>query len=124
ESSAFFEEARLDKQHMIDRLQWTGSTLYDLCEARLQACRDPSAEPIRLIDLFAEDVNQRDLIDALDQMRHPRDTFKLLYQVMLEHCSNVTAADSDWRIPRLTLDSVRKREVDRVQQLSRGIRPA
>jgi hypothetical protein len=124
ESSAFFQEARLDKQHMIDRLLWTGSTLYDLCDARLQACRDPKAEPVHLINLFAEDVNQRDVIDALDQMRQPRDAFKLLYQVMLEHCSNVTTADSDWRIPRLTLESVRKREVDRVQQLSRGIRPA
>lgn len=124
ESSAFFQEARLDKQHMIDRLLWTGSTLYDLCDARLQACRDPNAEPIHLVDLFAEDVTQRDVVDALDQMRQPRDAFKLLYQVMLEHCSNVTTADSDWRIPRLTLESVRKREVDRVQQLSRGIRPA
>ena len=92
--------------------------------AKVQACRDPKAEPIHLIDLFAEDVNQRDVVDALDQMRQPRDAFKLLYQTMLEHCSNVTTADSDWRIPRLTLESVRKREVDRVQQLSRGIRPA
>lgn len=124
ESSAFFQEARLDKQHMIDRLTWTGSTLYDLCEARLQACRDPGAGPMALVDLFADDVTQRDVVDALDQMRQPRDAFKLLYQCMLEHCSNVTTADSDWRIPRLTLESVRKREVDRVHQLARGIRPA
>ncbi|MFG0284369.1 MAG: hypothetical protein ACF8R7_08100 [Phycisphaerales bacterium JB039] len=124
ESSAFFQEARLDKQHLIERLLWTGSMLYDLCEARLRSCRKPDAEPVALVDLFAEDVAQRDVVDALDQMRQPRDAFKLLYQCMLEHCSNVTTADDDWRIPRLTLEAVRKREVDRVHQLARGIRPA
>ncbi|MDX2148759.1 MAG: hypothetical protein SFZ23_14695 [Planctomycetota bacterium] len=40
ESASFFQEARLDKQSMIDRLSWTGAMLYDLCNARLQAVRD------------------------------------------------------------------------------------
>jgi hypothetical protein len=43
---------------------------------------------------------------------------------MAEHCSNVTAEQAQWKIPRLVLETVRKQESDRVQQLYRGIRPA
>jgi hypothetical protein len=124
ESSSFFQEARLDKQHLVERLGWTGAMLYDLCDARLAACRPSEAEPITLLDLFAEDVTQRDLIDALDQMHQPRDAFKLLYRCLAEHCSNVTREQAEWRIPRLVLDAARKTEVERLQQLYRGIRPA
>ena len=38
ESAAFFQEARLDKQSLVDRLEWSGATLYDLCNLRLAAC--------------------------------------------------------------------------------------
>lgn len=124
ESSAFFQEARLDKQNLVERLSWTGSMLYDLCEARLRACRAPDAEPMALLDLFAEDVAGRDVVDALDQMHQPRDAFKLLYRCLSEHCSNVTAEQGQWRVPRLVLEQVRKQEAERVQQLYRGIRPA
>ncbi len=124
ESSAFFQEARLDKQNLIERLTWTGSMLYDLCDARLKACREEGAEPISLLDLFDEDVTGRDVVDALDQMHQPRDAFKLLYRCLSEHCSNVTADQNQWRVPRLVLEHVRKQEADRVQQLYRGIRPA
>lgn len=124
ESSAFFQEARLDKQNLVERLNWTGSMLYDLCDARLKACRAADAEPIALLDLFAEDVTGRDVVDALDQMHQPRDAFKLLYRCLSEHCSNVTAEQGQWRVPRLVLEQVRKQEAERVQQLYRGIRPA
>ncbi|VAX39623.1 hypothetical protein MNBD_PLANCTO03-794, partial [hydrothermal vent metagenome] len=124
ESSAFFQEARLDKQNLVERLSWTGSMLYDLCDARLKACRAVDAEPIALLDLFAEDVTGRDVVDALDQMHQPRDAFKLLYRCLSEHCSNVTAEQGQWRVPRLVLEQVRKQEAERVQQLYRGIRPA
>lgn len=124
ESSAFFQEARLDKQNLVDRLSWTGAMLYDLCDARLKACLEPGAKPITLVDLFAEDVTERDLVDALDQMHQPRDAFKFLYQCLSEHCSNVTAQEQAWRVPRLVLESVRKQQSERVQQLYRGISPA
>jgi hypothetical protein len=124
ESSAFFQEARLDKQNLVERLSWTGAMLHDLCDARLKACRAPGAAPIALLDLFAEDVTGRDLVDALDQMHQPRDAFKFLYRCMGEHCSMVTAEQEQWKIPRLVLETVRKQESDRVQQLYRGIRPA
>lgn len=124
ESSAFFQEARLDKQNLVDRLSWTGAMLYDLCDARLKACLEPGAKPITLVDLFAEDVTERDLVDALDQMHQPRDAFKFLYQCLSEHCSNVTAGQQAWRVPRLVLEGVRKQQAERVQQLYRGISPA
>jgi hypothetical protein len=124
ESSAFFQEARLDKSNMIERLQWTGSMLYDLCNARLQACLREGANPVTLRDMFDDDVTRQDIVDALDQMRQPRDGFKLLYQCVQEHCSNVTEDEPSWRIPRLTLDQVRKQQAERVQQLWHGVRPA
>ncbi len=124
ESTAFFQQARFDKQNLIERLSWTGATLYDLANARLAACRVGTGDTISLVDLFAEDVSRQDLVDALDQMHQPRDAFKFLYQCILEHCSNVTEEAPEWRIPRLVLESVRRLQSDRVQQLYRGVRPA
>jgi hypothetical protein len=124
ESSAFFQEARLDKQNLVERLSWTGAMLYDLCEARLRACREEGAGEISLLDLFEEDVTGRDVVDALDQMHQPRDAFKFLYRCLTEHCSNVTEGDEKWRVPRLVLEGVKKQESERLQGLYRGIRPA
>lgn len=124
ESSAFFQEARLDKQSLVEQLGWTGSTLYDLCNARLSVCMRDAAKPVTLIDLFEDDVGARDLVDALDQMRQPRDAFKMLYQCIQEHCQLVTDEEDKWRIPRLVLETVRRQQADRVQQLFRGVRPA
>ncbi len=124
ESSTFFQEARLDKQNLVERLSWTGAMLYDLCNARLSACRPVHAEPISLIDLFDENVSRGDLVDALDHMQQPRDAFKFLYRCLTEHCASVTAEEGSWRIPKHTLEVVRKSEADRVMGLQRGIRPA
>lgn len=124
ESSAFFQEARLDKQNMIERLSWTGAMLYDLCNARLGVCRPASAEPISLIDIFDEEVSRNDLVEALNNMQQPRDAFKFLYRCLTEHCASVTEEDGAWRIPKHTLEVVRKSEADRVMGLQRGIRPA
>ena len=130
ESSAFFQEARLDKQSLVERLTWTGSMLYDLCTARLNACRVDTEKPVALVDLFASDVSRQDIVDALDQMHQPRDAFKLMYQCISEHCQNTTRdqasddADTGYKIPRLTLETVRKQQSERVQMFYRGIRPA
>ncbi len=124
ESGAFFQEARLDKQNLIERLVWTGPMLYDLCDTRLAACRPADADPVTLLDLFAEDVTRQDVTEALGHMQQPRDAFKMLYQCFLEHCASVPGPEPQWRIPRAILEMVRKQQVDRVQQLHRGIRPA
>jgi hypothetical protein len=131
ESSAFFQEARLDKQGFVDRLSWSGTTLYDLCNGRLRACTRAAAMGMQgtganlsLIDMFAEDVSRQDLCDALEQMHQPRDAFKFLYRCIAEHCASASTEAAAWRIPRFVLEVVRKQEVDRVQALYRGIRPA
>lgn len=124
QSADFFQEARMDKQNMIDRLTWSGTTLYDLCNVRLNACRDEEGDRLSLGDLFEEDVTTQEVVDALDQMRQPRDAFKMMYQVIQEHCRNTTEEDARWRIPRLTLDKVRRNQSDRLEALQRGLGPA
>ena len=128
ESPEFFQGARLDKQNLIDRLTWSGATLYDLCSGRLRVClkdttADESKEPT-LTDLFTPDVTRSMLVDALDQMHQPRDAFKFLYCVLQEHCNTVSDDDASYRIPRLTLETVRRQQSQRVQDLSKGLSPA
>jgi hypothetical protein len=127
ERENFFREARLDKQHMIDRLAWSGAMLYDLCNARYQACLSREARKNgehSIMDLFEDKVTRQDLVDALDQLQQPRDAFKFLYSVVQEHCSNITAEEGDFHISRTTLDLVRKREVSRKEGMLRGHMPA
>jgi len=124
ESNAFFQGARLDKQHLVEELAWTGPMLFDLCETRLNTCRVGEAGPLDLLSMFAEDVTRQDLLDALDKVRQPREAFKLLYRCMIEHCATFTRGQSEWRISRATLQNVTKLESQRVQQVLRGIRPA
>jgi len=123
ESPEFFQEARLDKQHLVDRLSWSGAVLYDLCSRRLRACRGVE-EDFYLTDLFDEDVSRDLLVDALDQMHQPRDAFKFLYQVIQEHCRMVPDDQAKFLIPRLTLEAVRRQQAQRVQELQRGLTPA
>ncbi|MFG0328846.1 MAG: hypothetical protein ACF8PN_03000 [Phycisphaerales bacterium] len=124
QSSDFFQEARLDKQNMIDRLTWPGATLYDLCTARLNSCLEDGADPISLTTIFEDSVTRQDIVDALDQMRQPRDAFKLMYSVIQTHCGNTTEEESRWLIPKLVLDQVRRQQTDRLEALQRGIGPA
>jgi hypothetical protein len=144
ESAAFFQEARLDKQSMVDRLTWSGVTLLDLCNRRLAACRDAQAGPAEVRDmgqnegqavnpapaaptldnLFEPDVSRELLIEALDQMDQPRDAFKFLYAVIQEHCRNVADDQPHYRIPRLVLESVRREHARRRDDFARGFSPA
>lgn len=129
ESAAFFQEARLDKQNMVDRLTWSGVTLLDLCNRRLAACRDAAApgptEAATLLEgLFEADVSRELLIEALDQMDQPRDAFKFLYAVIQEHCRNVADDQGHYRIPRLVLESVRREHARRRDDFARGFAPA
>ncbi|MEM6553375.1 MAG: hypothetical protein AAF750_14760 [Planctomycetota bacterium] len=129
EGPAFFQEARLDKQNLVEKLTWSGATLYDLCTLRLRAVSTPGTtgedgQPIKLTDLFEDDVDPSMLIDALDQMHQPRDAFKFLYAVVQEHCKLVPEDDGRFQIARLTLETVRKQQSQRVQELHRGLGPA
>ncbi|MFK7789239.1 MAG: hypothetical protein AB8C95_07095 [Phycisphaeraceae bacterium] len=124
ESATFFQEARLDKQNLVDQLTWSGATLYDLCNKRLAACHTGQGEAPTLRSIFAEDVSREMLIDALDQMHQPRDAFKFLYAALQEHCRLVAEDEKNYKIARLTLESVRRDQAKRVQELYRGRGPA
>ena len=131
EGPGFFQEARLDKQNMIERLTWSGATLYDLCSSRLNACRRPDPDGdtdgnarITLTSLFEDNVTRDLLVDALDSMHQPRDAFKFLYAVVQEHCRLATDEAADYHIAKLTLESVRRDQSNRVQELYRGLTPA
>jgi hypothetical protein len=125
EGPGFFQEARLDKQNMIERLTWSGATLYDLCSSRVNACRTAGrSEPISLTDFFEDDVQRSSIIDALDQMHQPRDAFKFMYNVIQEHCRLLPDDAADFQINRLTLETVRRTQSQRVQELYRGLTPA
>jgi hypothetical protein len=123
EEAAFFQEARLDKQSVVDRLAWSGATLYDLCTARLRACHRDRESTITLTDLFAEDVGRDSLVEALGQMGQPRDAFKLLYSVIREHCQRVPEEAPEFRVPRHILETIRHEQTRRVSELQRGLAP-
>ena len=124
ESATFFQEARLDKQNLVDQLTWSGATLYDLCNKRLAACHTGQGETPTLRSIFAEDVSREMLIDALDQMHQPRDAFKFLYAALQEHCRLVADDEKNYNIARITLETVRRDQSKRVQELYRGRGPA
>lgn len=124
ESGDFYMMARLDKQCMIDRLAWSGSALYDLANMRLNACSEKSGPVPVLSDFFDDDVALQDILDALGQMQQPRDAFKLLYQIVHEHCSYTPNEKPLWTIPRLTLVQVSKEQARRLNDMQRGLRPA
>lgn len=139
ESAAFFQQARMDKQNMVEQLAWTGPMLYDLCDTRLAACRaaamtggsTPAMPAITLGDLFAADVPREMIVESLEQMRQPRDAFKLVYQCIADHCATTSAAGNTsdnphagYQISRAVLESARKAQIERVRQLAMGIRPA
>ncbi|MEX2213288.1 MAG: hypothetical protein WD768_04120 [Phycisphaeraceae bacterium] len=134
EDTNFFQQSRLDKQNMVDRLTWSGATLYDMCTNRLRACRKANGASTEsggeaasggsLRDLFAQDVTRQQLVEALDQMHQPRDAFKFLYAVIQEHCRTVSQDEADYLIPRLTLEGIRRQQAQRVQDLQRGMTPS
>jgi hypothetical protein len=105
EDRDFYQRARLDKQNMVPSLLWTGEALYDVANARLQACAANGSHP-SLRDLFAESVGERRLIDALRTLRVPRHLFKFLYRVFVSHANAHTDENPSWRISPETFESV------------------
>jgi hypothetical protein len=122
ENAEFYRSARLDKQNLIENLSWSGAMLYDVCSARVRACRPGDAPPMSIRDFFDDAVTEQELVDALDQLRQPRDAFKFLYRLIQEHCANVPEERQDFKIPRPLLDSVRKQQVERLSGMLRGVR--
>ncbi len=104
ESREFHQRARIDKQNMIPSLDWTGEALYDLANARLDACAIDGKSP-NLRSMFADQVTDQRLIDAFRSLRVPRNLFKFLYRVIVAHCNSHTDADPVWQIDPNTFEA-------------------
>lgn len=104
EDREFYQRARLDKQNLIPSLEWTGEALYDVANARLEACALPGKSP-KLRDLFDPAISDRRLIEALRALRVPRHLFKFMYRVLTAHCNAFTADQPAWRISPETFES-------------------
>jgi hypothetical protein len=105
ENREFYERARLDKQNMIPALEWTSEALYDLANARIQACAAEGRKP-SLADLLDETVDRTRLMTVLDSLRVPRHLFKFLYRLLVDHCNAHTDDAPVWRIDVSRFESV------------------
>jgi hypothetical protein len=97
EDKQFYERARLDKQNLVSNFQWTGEALFDVANARIQACSNGQA-PANLRDLFDPVISERRLIDTFRQLRVPRRLFKFLYRLLVNHCNAHTDQQPAWQI--------------------------
>lgn len=97
EEKQFYERARLDKQNLISNFEWSGEALFDVANARLQAC-STGEKVASLCDLFAPAITERRLIDTFRQLRVPRRLFKFLYRLLVNHCNSHTDHQPVWQI--------------------------
>ena len=97
EERDFYQRARLDKQNMISSFQWTGEALYDVTNARIQACAQPTATPA-MRDLLVPELSEQRLLESLRSLRVPRHLFKFMYRLIVDHCAACTDEDPQWQI--------------------------
>jgi hypothetical protein len=104
EDRDFYQRARLDKQNMVPSLEWTGQSLYDLANARVQACGAKESAPL-LRDLFDDEITDARLVDAFATLRVPRHLFKFLYRLLAAHCQQYVDSQPQWTISAGTFDT-------------------
>ena len=90
---------------MMPNFDWTGESMYDLVSARLAACALPSRNPVPT-DLFDPSIGQERLIQAMRDLRVPRQLFRFLYSVVSEHCKKYTSNEPEFKIQAATFESV------------------
>lgn len=97
EERDFYQRARLDKQNMIPRFEWTAEGLYDVASARLQACaaRDHSPSLQAFLD---PSISSQRLMEALRSLRTPRHLFRFIYRLLVNHCNAHTDEKPEWNI--------------------------
>jgi hypothetical protein len=104
EDRDFYQRARLDKQNMVASFQWSGEALYDVANARIQACAEQGAHPT-LRDLFDEAVTEQRLLEIMRTLRVPRHLFKFMYRLLVDHCNAHTDQDPVWSISAQTMEA-------------------
>ncbi|MDA0802817.1 MAG: hypothetical protein O2819_03570 [Planctomycetota bacterium] len=109
EGNAFHRRARLDKQSVVERLEWSGPALFDLLMARIRACTITGSPPPFLHTLFADDVTPQRIADCLARLRAPRAACRFLHEVLLEHVNSQTELTPHFQVSSATLDTVLRR---------------
>ncbi len=104
EDREFYQRARLDKQNMVPSLDWTGEALYDVANARLQACSMPGKEP-KLRALVDDAVSDQRMYDVLRSLRVPRHMFRFLHRVFVAHCNKYSEDQPVWQIGSDTFEA-------------------
>lgn len=104
ESQQFHQRARLDKQNVISAVDWTGEALYDLANARMQACAAQGVPP-KPSDLFDANVSEQRLMSAMSSLRTPRALFRFLYRVIANHCKQHRSSEPNFKISSETFES-------------------
>ncbi len=97
EDPAFMQRSRTDKQNLIPSLAWTGESLLELANARINACAGEDAH-VSVLDFFDQAIDRRRIMDAFAQLRVPRHLFKFLYRLLVDHAGSCTSENPDWKI--------------------------
>jgi hypothetical protein len=121
EEREFYERSRLDKQNLVPSLEWTGKSLYDVANDRIQACSDSAARPAQLRDLFDDSITDAELTGALDRLRVPRHLFRFVYRLLVNHCNRYTDAAPSWKIDRDTFHSTLALYLRDLEAFDRGM---
>jgi len=104
EGRDFYQRARLDKQNMVSSFEWTGEALYDVANARLEACAIES-QNATLRDLIDPSVSDRRIIEAFRGLRTPRHLFKFLYRLFVAHSNSYVDREPVWQISSEAFES-------------------
>jgi len=79
--------------------------LYDLANARLNACAADGKSPT-ITDLLDPAIDARRLKDGLGTLRVPRHLFKFMYRLFTTHCNGHSDDNPVWRIGQGDFESV------------------
>ncbi|GHT47127.1 hypothetical protein FACS189454_09250 [Planctomycetales bacterium] len=104
ESGEFHQRARLDKQNMIRSLDWTGESLFDLTNVRVQACAADGKTPL-ITDFFEETLSRQRLIDSFAKLKVPRHLFKFLYGLFASHVHEHTDTEPAWKVSSIMFEA-------------------
>ena len=97
EERDFYQRARLDKQNMIPKFEWTAEGLFDVTTARLRACAATGKSP-SIRDFFDTTISDRRLLEAFRSLRTPRQLFRFVYRLLVNHCNSHTDEKPEWKI--------------------------
>jgi len=107
EDGAFFRAARMDKQNTVERLQWSGSMLAKVCDARIRAASKRPSSAVAVETLFDANVGRPKVELALADCANPRESCRMMYAMLQEHMAH--AQDGVKNISSATFDLVRQR---------------